>query len=98
MAKRRILKKCIRYISDDLLTEVLVCKMLTPGLEQDKVENLLEQIFSLQEEFVRRAHHPAGKDNKKIVKEYYHKLLVDFEIKANAIAKQVEDLRNEKSA
>ncbi len=98
MAKRRMLKKCIGYIAGDLFTEVLVCKMLIPGVEHDKIDSLLTQILDLQEEFIRRAHHPAGKDNKKLVKEYYQKLLVDFEIKANAIAKQVENLRNEKGA
>lgn len=98
MAKRRILKKNISYIAGDLFTEVLVCKMLIPGVDAGKIEELLTRIVDMQEDFIRRAHFPDGKDNRVLVKEYYRKLLVDLETEANAIVREIEDLRNTKSA
>lgn len=98
MAKRRMLKKCIGYIAGDLFTEVLVCKMLLTNVDHDRMDQLLEDIFLMQEEFIRRAHKPDGKDNKALVKEYYRKLLVDFETKTTAIAQEIDALHGEQSA
>ncbi len=97
MAKRRILKKSISYIADDLFTEVLVCKMMVPGLESEKTDPLLSRIVEMQEEFIRRAHYPDGKDNKKLVREYYKKLVADLETEAHAIVDAIEELRKEKT-
>lgn len=98
MAKRRILKKCIGYIAGDLFTEVLVYKMLYSTIEPDKADGVLKDIYLLQEEFIRRAHKPDGKDNKALVKEYYKKLLVDFEAKTAAIVQEIEALQKEQPA
>lgn len=98
MAKRRILKKNIGYIAGELITEVLVCKMRFPDINQDEVDNLLVNILKMEDEFIRRAHRPDGKDNKALVKEYYQKLFVDFETELTTIVKEIEALRKEKSA
>ncbi|MDR0431537.1 MAG: hypothetical protein LBH58_13845 [Tannerellaceae bacterium] len=98
MAKRRILKKNIGYIAADLTTEVLVCKMLLPDVNHDEMDNLLINIFKMQEEFVRRAHYPDGKDNKLLVKKYYKKLFIDLETEVNTIVKEIEELRKDKQA
>ena len=98
MAKRRILKKYIGYIAGDLLTEVLIRKMLTPEIEQEKIEDLLARIVNMQENFICRAHRPDGKDNGALVRKYYQKLMVDLESEVNAIVKEVEGLSNEKAA
>jgi hypothetical protein len=98
MAKRRILKKYIAYITGDLFAEVLVCKILLTHVDQDKTDRLLEDIYLLQEEFIRRAHKPDGKDNKALVKEYYRKLLVDFETGTTAIVQEIEALHKEQTA
>ena len=96
MAKKRILKKYIGYIADDLLTEVLVYKMLAPDAEQEKIETLLTRIANMQDTFIFRAHHPDGKDNKVLVREYYRKLMVDLEAEVNALVEEIEALRNGK--
>jgi hypothetical protein len=95
MAKRRTLKKCIEYITGDLFAEVLICKILHPDADADKTDRLLEDICLLQAEFTRRAHKPDGKDNKALVKEYYRKLLVDFETGTVAIIQEIEALQKE---
>jgi DNA/RNA-binding domain of Phe-tRNA-synthetase-like protein len=97
MAKRRILKKYIAYIAGDLFAGVLVCKILLTNVGRDKTDRLLEDICVLQEEFIRRAHKPDGKDNKALVREYYRKLLADFETKTTAIAQEIESLHKEQT-
>ncbi|MDH6315057.1 hypothetical protein M2459_000956 [Parabacteroides sp. PF5-5] len=98
MAKRRILKKNIGYITGDLYTEVLVCKILLPDVDQEKVEQLLKRISEMYETFIRRAHHLDAKDNKVLVKKYYQKLFSDFEKDTDSIIEEIEAMRKEKSA
>ena len=80
MAKRRILKKDISYVAGDLFSEALVCMLYIPG------------ILDMQDEFIRRANRPDGKDNPKRVKEYYRKLRADLQTEVNAIATEIGEL------
>ena len=50
MAKRRILKKEISYVAGELFSEVLVCKLFIPGVEEDKADVLLARILDMQDE------------------------------------------------
>lgn len=92
MAKRRILKKDICYVAGDLFAEALVCKMFIPGVQQEKAEVLMSRILDMQDDFIRRAHRPDGKDNKKRVKEYYRRLTADFQAEVDAIGAEIEQL------
>ena len=55
MAKRRILKKEISYVAGELFSEVLVCRLFIPGVEEEKADVLLTRILDMQDEFIRRA-------------------------------------------
>ena len=79
MAKRRILKKDISYVAGDLFSEALVCKLYIPGVDSDKADAVMSRILDMQDEYIRRANRPDGKDNKARVKEYYNKLLADLQ-------------------
>jgi len=92
MAKRRLLKKDINYVSGDLFTEVLICSRLIPGVDQEKAGVLMTRILDMHDEFIRRAHTPDGKDNKGRVKTYYNKLIQDLQTEVNAIGKEIEEL------
>lgn len=98
MAKRRILKKDISYVAGDLFAEVLVCKVYIPGVGQEKAEALMSRILNMQDDFIRRAQRPDGKDNKARVKEYYRRLAADFQAEVNAIEAEIEQLSKEKEA
>lgn len=98
MSKRRVLKKDISYVAGDLFTEVLVCKLYVPGVDQEKAEALMTRILDMQEDFVRRAGHPGGKDNKALVKSYYRKLKADLQAEINAIAAEIGELSKDKEA
>ncbi len=92
MAKRRILKKSISYIAGDLLWEVLVCKLYIPGVNPEKADAVMSRVIEMQDNFLRRAGHPAGKDNKKIVKEYYRKFRTDLQTEIDGIAAEIGEL------
>lgn len=92
MAKRRILKKNIGYITGDLLWEVLICKLYIPGVDSEKADVAMARILDMQDDFIRRAGHPSGKDNKKVVKGYYRKLRADLQTEIDAIADQIAAL------
>lgn len=95
MAKRRHLKRDIGYVAGELFTEVLVAKMLVVGIDQDKSDSLLARILEMQDEFVQRAAKPDGKENRKLVKEYYKKFDADLEKEINGIVSDIEALNKE---
>lgn len=92
MAKRRNLKRDIGYIAGELFTEVLVTKMLIPGVDHDKADGILGRVLDMQDSFVQRAAKPDGKENKKLVKAYYKKLEEDLEKEIGAIVLEIQTL------
>lgn len=92
MAKRRILKKEIGYVAGDLFAEALVCKLYIPGADQNKAEAVMTRILDMQDDFIRRAGKPDGKDNGKLVKEYYRKLREDLQTEVDSIATEIGEL------
>lgn len=92
MAKRRKLKKDIGYVAGDLFAEALFCKLYIPGVDKEKAEVVMSRILDMQDDFVRRANHPDGKDNKKMVKEYYRKFWADLQTEVDAIANEIGEL------
>ena len=92
MAKRRILKKDISYVAGDLFLETLICMLYVPGVDSGKADVVMARILDMQDEYVRRANRPDGKDNKKRVKEYYRKLRADLQTEINAIATDIGEL------
>lgn len=92
MAKRRFLKKEISYTAGDLFSETLVCALYIPGVDSEKADKVMARILDMQDEFVRRANRPDGKDNPARVKEYYRKLRADLQAEINAIATEIGEL------
>lgn len=92
MAKRRILKRDISYVAGDLFSEALFCKLYLPGVNSEKADVVMARVFDMQDEFIRRANRPDGKENKKRVKEYYCKLRADLQTEINAIATEIGEL------
>lgn len=95
MAKRRNLKRDIGYIAGELFTEVLVTKMLIPGVDHDKADEILGRVLDMQDKFVQRAAKPDGKDNEKLVRAYYKKLEEDLQKEIGAIVFEVQSLGGE---
>ena len=98
MAKRRILKKEIAYQLGDLFMDALVCKLYMPGVDHDVVDALMSRILDAQDDYVVRAGHPDGKDNPKLVREYYRKLRADLQKDLDAFSQELEGLSKRKQA
>lgn len=92
MAKRRILKRDISYVAGDLFSEASFCKLYLPGVNSEKADVVMARVLDMQDEFIRRANRPDGKENKKRVKEYYCKLRADLQTEINAIATEIGEL------
>ena len=92
MAKRRILKRDISYVAGVLFSEALFCKLYLPGVNSVKADVVMARVLDMQDEFIRRANRPDGKDNPKRVKEYYRKLRADLQTEVNAIATEIGEL------
>lgn len=92
MAKRRNLKRDIGCVAGELFTEVLVAKMLIPGIDNDKADEIMGRILDMQDSFTLRAAQPTGKDNVKLVREYYKKLDEDFRAEVKGIVTEIESL------
>ena len=58
-------------MAGDLFSEALFCKLYLPGVNSEKADVVMARVLDMQDEFIRRANRPDGKENKKRVKEYY---------------------------
>ena len=94
MAKRKDLKKAIDYLSGDLMMETLLCS-LQPKFDKAKLEEIMDRIGSMTTEFRGRVQHPAGTDNKQLVKQYYKKLREDFDAEVDKIYTELMLLNKE---
>lgn len=92
MAKKRILKKDIYYIFEDMLFEVLMYRHFIPDADDTKVESIISQISRQCEEFICRVHHTPNRKNKKVVKQYYQKLIKDLDTEIEQISLKIEAL------
>lgn len=95
MSKRRTLKRDIGYVAGELFTEILVSKMITPGIDHDKADALMGRVLDMQDNFILRAAKPDAKENRKLVKEYYKKLHVDLQTEIDSIVKEIEALNKD---
>lgn len=89
MAKRRILKKEISNAFGILFSDVLICRHLLPETDKSKTEELVMRICQQNDDFICRAHHAPGSENKAEVKKYYRKLYTDLNVELNAIAEEI---------
>lgn len=92
MAKKRDLKKDISYIAGELFTEVLVTKMLFPGIDHEKCDELMTRIIDVQDNYLSRVNGLDAKHNKVRVKEYYKKLRTDLQAEIDTLIAEIEAL------
>ena len=78
MASVKKLKKGIHNICGELFSECTFCRFYIPNVNVEKADILIVDILKTQREYVKRTNHVGGKDNRKVVKDYYRKLRKDF--------------------
>ncbi len=95
MAKRRDLKKAVDYLSGELMMETLLCS-LQPKFDKAKLEEIMARICRMSTEFRQRVQHPAGSENKQLVRQYYKKVREDFDTEVDKIYTELMLLNKEK--
>jgi len=92
MASRRKLKKTIKFVSFELITDIYFRFLMSKNGDEQKIDTLVVDIMSLNREYVLRANRPDGKDNPKLVKAYFRKLFNDWKLAMDKVIKEVESI------
>ena len=92
MANKRLLKKEINYVIDELITDCIVCDAFVSGKECQKIDQLVGDLFAMKADFLSRVNKTDGKDNSKLVKNYYKSLVANFDKKIGEIIAELEKL------
>jgi hypothetical protein len=71
MANIRDLKKDIDYLFFELFSDCFTYASLHNGEKRGQVQSLIEEAIESRNEFIQKVNSPAGKDNPKLVKQYY---------------------------
>ena len=92
MASRKDLKKYIKFVSIELITECYVKYALFPKTKGDEISKIMLKINKLNYDLIGRINNAEGKDNKKITKAYYKKIAEDWNVGVEEIVKEIEGL------
>ena len=92
MASRRKLKKTIKFVSFELITDIYFRCLTSKEVDDQKVDNLVVHIMALNREYILRTNCPDGKDNPKLVKAYFRKLFNDWKLAMDKVIKEVESI------
>ena len=92
MASRRNLKKTIKFVSSELITDIYFRCLMSKKIDDQNVDKLVVEIMSLNHEFILRVNRPDGKENPKLVKSYFKKLFLDWQAAMDKLIKEIETL------
>ena len=92
MASRKDLKKDIKFVSVELISECYVRFIFNPKLEKE-INDIVSEINKLNYDCVTRINHTDGKNNPKITKAYYKKLKEDYEKGMKDILAKLNDIK-----
>jgi hypothetical protein len=79
MTSKRDIKKTINYITGELFSECLVQSLYVQGTNKEKADQLLGEILSFQDDYLRRINHIEPGN----VKGFFKKLREEFDAKTN---------------
>ena len=86
--KRRILKKQVNYIAGELFAECVVLSKVVPGIDSQKVDELMARVLYMQDEFICRISHTQPGN----VKGFYKAFRADFQVQVDAIIDEIGNL------
>ena len=85
MASRRILKKSVKSITNELMTDCLILDYLNPDVDSNKIDDILKRLYEAKLEYVTRISYTEPGNAKK----YYRQFREDF---SNEITKIIADI------
>lgn len=89
MANKRNLKQTINYVCGELFAETVATSLYGTNEHKEVIEALLSSIILLRNDFVKRISHPEPGMPQK---EYYSRLIKDFNDRASEIVDQITSL------
>jgi hypothetical protein len=92
MASRRKLKKTIKFVSFELITEIYFRCLTSKKVEDQEIDKLVVDIMSLSREYILRVNRPDGKNNPKLVNSYFYKLFADWQTAMEKVMKEVDSI------
>lgn len=92
MASRRKLKKTIQFISSELISDIYFRCLMTKEIDVEKVDAVSVVVMALSREYILRSNRPDGKDNPKLVKAYYRKMFIDWQLAIQGVIKEIESI------
>ncbi len=90
MASRRNLKKDLRYIFNELVTQVYVYKKFHPETDENKINQLLKEILGHYNDYIARINHQDGKDNPQLVRQHFNKIIEDLQKKTLPLVEKLD--------
>lgn len=91
MANRRKLKKAIKFVTTELITEIYILSFFKE-VSEEKLDELVNKVVEMNDKFVPRVSHADGKKDSKIVKAYFKKLREDWTNAVKEIAEEAGKL------
>lgn len=90
MASRRKLKKIIRFVSSELITDIYFRCLMSKEVDEQEVDEIVIEIMDLNREYILRTNRPDGKNNPKLVKAYFRKLYSDWQTAMEKVINEIE--------
>ena len=92
MATIRNLKKDVRFLTEQLLTDTLEVSEMVNEKDKQQVLDLVIEIAKFHNELIGKINHPDGKENPKLVKSYFRKISLDLLSGSNDIYAKIGKL------
>lgn len=78
MASVKDLKKDIDYLVYEIISDCFTVMTVQPSDKSDELAELVGDAVKLRNELFSRVKHPGGKEDPKIMKDYYKKIRIDL--------------------
>ncbi|MCK4663488.1 MAG: hypothetical protein KAT68_11520 [Bacteroidales bacterium] len=78
MASIKNLKKDIEYLTYEVISDCYTYMYLFPQKKEKEVLGIIENTVKMRNDLIIRVNHPDGKDNPKLVKAHYKKIVKDL--------------------
>lgn len=86
MASRKVLKKNIKAVLDDLMEEAISYELYNPGKKKSDVEEIIKDLLLMYDEAIETlAQKPVNKEQIKAVREKVNTVLPDYMSRVNGL-------------
>lgn len=96
MANIRDLKKDIDYLFFEFISDSFTYAGLHGGEKTGEVQNLIEEAIESRNEFFEKVNNPTGKDDPKLVKQYYAAVRKELLEKVDGFFTRLSDISKSK--